>query len=178
MFVRLPNGENAAVMSGQLIHLPGVDERDLHWITGRHNFTKEEDSMLLKLVEEFGTDWAAISSRLKTRTARQCRDRFRHYLDPSLEHREWTADEDALLEEQVRLFGRRWAKIARVFRKRSEANVKNRWTSLQNKRNRVESLSSSLERPKKTETNQGLDPPFFDMLDFSFDFDDMSISSF
>ena len=177
-YVRLPNGDNAAIISGQLIHLPGVNERDMDWITGRHNFTKAEDSRLLKLVEEFGRDWVTVSSHLKTRTPRQCRDRFRNYLDPSLDHREWSEEEDALLEEQVGLYGRRWSVIARVFKNRSEANVKNRWTALQNKRQRVERLSSSLERPKKTETNQGLDPPYLDILDLSFDFDELSLSSF
>lgn len=43
----------------------------------RQKFTKEEDEQLAKLVKKFGTsDWLKISKEMKTKSARQCRERW------------------------------------------------------------------------------------------------------
>lgn len=43
----------------------------------RQKFTKEEDEQLAKLVKKFGTsDWPKISKEMKTKSARQCRERW------------------------------------------------------------------------------------------------------
>ncbi|EAY03575.1 Myb-like DNA-binding domain containing protein [Trichomonas vaginalis G3] len=100
----------------------------------RHKFSSEEDSKLKKLVEKYGeNDWTTVASEMKTRTARQCRERFKNYLSPKLTNGPWTEEEDKLLEEKFNEYGPKWAKIAVFFPSRSDVNVKNHWTSLANK---------------------------------------------
>jgi len=97
----------------------------------RRKWTPHEDQRLLLTVTELGeSNWAAVSSRLGTRSARQCRERFHNYLSPSLRHDPWSPVEDELLVEKYVECGSRWAQIALFFSGRSEANVKNRWAQL------------------------------------------------
>jgi hypothetical protein len=108
----------------------------------RHRFTPLEDQRLRDLVSEHGqTDWGKISSLLGTRCARQCRERYRNYLDPTLRQEPWTGDEDQLLFEKFAEFGPKWALIQQFFDGRSEANVKNRWAQLMAKGNAGNSIA-------------------------------------
>jgi hypothetical protein len=87
------------------------------------------------MVEELGIhEWGAISCKLGTRTPRQCRERWRHYLHPVIETSPWTVEEDALLEEEFRKIGPKWSQIALMFRGRTEVNLKNRWTRINRQR--------------------------------------------
>ena len=100
----------------------------------RHKFSKAEDDLLRKLVEKYGeTNWMAVSSQMKTRTPRQCRERFKNYLSSKIKNGPWTLEEEKLLEEKVKELGQRWAKIALFFESRSDVNVKNHWAALVNR---------------------------------------------
>ena len=94
----------------------------------RRKFTAEEDEFLRGLVAQYGTsDWSIIASRFPNRNARQCRERWKNYLQPGVENPQWTPDEDKLLIEKVRELGSQWTKIAKFFHARTDINVKNRW---------------------------------------------------
>lgn len=109
----------------------------------RHKFTKTEDETLKRMVETYGEgNWAAVASGLKNRTARQCRERFKNYLSPNIKNLPWTHEEEVLLEEKVKEFGQKWAKIALFFEQRSDVNVKNHWTAMQNRQQRERSLQA------------------------------------
>jgi len=60
---------------------------------------REEDQLLLKLVEEFAPNprWALIGQKLGGRTGQQCMLRYRHSLDPRLRWKLWTDAEDEQL---------------------------------------------------------------------------------
>jgi hypothetical protein len=75
-------------------------------------------------------EWSVIAQKLGTRTARQCRERWRHYLRPVIDTAPWTAREDALLETEYRRIGPKWAQISAVFPGRTDVNIKNRWTMI------------------------------------------------
>jgi hypothetical protein len=47
-------------------------------------------------------DWRAIASEVGTRSAMQCCERWRRYLDPAIRNGEWTNEEDELLERKAR----------------------------------------------------------------------------
>jgi hypothetical protein len=94
----------------------------------------------------------AVSSRLGTRCARQCRERYRNYLDPALRHDPWSEAEDRLLFEKFAELGPRWSMIEQFFKGRSEANIKNRWAQLTAKATRGELLTE-----EKRGILQGLD---------------------
>lgn len=95
-------------------------------------FTKAEDATLAVLVKELGTkDWKTIAQHMVPRTARQCRERWTNYVNPSLSQDPWTQEEDILLVEKHLEFGNHWKLIEKYFPKRSKNNIKHRWSILQ-----------------------------------------------
>lgn len=93
----------------------------------RYKFTENEDNLLKDLVEKFGTiDWNTISSIMKGRTARQCRDRWNHYLAPSTNTKDWSEEEDNRLIQQLKQVGKQWTYLASLFPGRTSISVRNR----------------------------------------------------
>ncbi|MDR1434977.1 MAG: hypothetical protein LBI77_01055 [Puniceicoccales bacterium] len=89
---------------------------------------EEEDNLLRNVVEQNGPqNWNQIAAQVPGRTAKQCRERWIEYLDPTVKHGDWTEGEDQLLIEQRQLLGNKWAKIARNFPNRRGNEIKNRW---------------------------------------------------
>lgn len=100
----------------------------------RQMFTMDEDDKLCALVKEFGEkNWRTISKHMPNRTTRQCRERYRNYLSPTVKNGPWTPEEDLLLEQKYLEYGPKWATIAQFFRSRSDVNIKNRWASNRHK---------------------------------------------
>lgn len=91
-------------------------------------FTFQEDMLLEALVNQYGENWELISMEMRTRSVRQCRERYNNYLRPDISHENWTHQEDELLIQKVNELGRRWSVIAKFFGTRSEASVKNRYS--------------------------------------------------
>ena len=97
----------------------------------RSKFTKQEDIMLINLVNELGTrDWDAIASRMPNRNSRQCKERYLNYLSPNLSHDPWTPEEDLLLETKLKEIGSKWVTISKFFKNRTDTMLKNRWLVL------------------------------------------------
>ena len=100
----------------------------------RSSFTPEEDAKLRKLVQQYGEkSWPQVASYMEGRTTRQCRERYRHYLSPNIINGDWTPEEDKLLIEKYNQLGPKWVSIAKVFKTRTDINVKNRWIVLMRK---------------------------------------------
>ena len=62
-------------------------------------WSTEEDQHLARLVYELGSEkWVAISSRLQTRTGKQCRERWHNHLDPKSKFRRpgWPSTQSCL----------------------------------------------------------------------------------
>lgn len=58
----------------------------------------------------------------------ECGKRWQHFLDPSIDHSEWEADEDNRLIAVVEKYGRNWKVIVEnEFPGRSVTDVKNRY---------------------------------------------------
>jgi len=118
----------------------------------RHKFSKAEDELLRKLVEKYGeTNWTVVAAHMKTRTPRQCRERFKNYLSTKIRNDPWTIEEETLLEEKVKELGPRWAKIALFFESRSDVNVKNHWTALLNRQMREKQCALLKEKNSSNE---------------------------
>jgi hypothetical protein len=97
----------------------------------KHKFTAEEDMAIMDMVSRMSDpDWGLISDCLGTRSARQCRERWRMYLHPVINADPWTAEEDQILRREHATMGPRWTAIALLLPGRTEVHVKNRWTKL------------------------------------------------
>jgi len=103
-------------------------------------WSAEEDAELMNTVNilsaSLGPDvvfeeWKQVSKRLSTkRTSKQCKDRYRSKLDPTINHGPWRDEEDERLLKLADEFPRQWSKIARHLRGRTEHAVKSRVATL------------------------------------------------
>jgi hypothetical protein len=79
-------------------------------------FTTEEDKIIYDFVEKFGaTRWERIENIIQTRTSRQCRERYNNFLSPTIVKKEWTSEEDRLLENLVFLYGKNGQNLLNIF---------------------------------------------------------------
>ena len=92
---------------------------------------KEEDKLLANIVEKIGpSKWSFIAKHLPGRQGKQCRERWRNHLDPSLKKDPWQPKEDMVLIENQRIIGNKWSQISKLIPGRSEKATKNRWNML------------------------------------------------
>jgi hypothetical protein len=99
------------------------------------SWTREEDEAIRAFVDQNGTkDWAKLASSLPGRTGKQCRERFKNHLDPSLHRNPWSESDDQKLIDLHHQFGNQWTRIASFFDGRTDNCIKNRWNSTLKKR--------------------------------------------
>ena len=100
----------------------------------KRKFTQEEDNTITKLVDEYGIHhWNEIASKLPGRTARQCRERWKHYLSQQCPS-PWTPQEDKILEEKYREYGPKWTTIKNFLPHKTSVSIKNRYSLLLRKK--------------------------------------------
>ncbi|KAG9195285.1 hypothetical protein G6011_00406 [Alternaria panax] len=94
-------------------------------------WSKSEDQLLLRGVQQHGQRWTVVASCVGTRSADQCAKRWQQSLDPDLDRSEWRDPDDAALLDAVQRLGRHWKDIQREhFPGRSKNDIKNRYTVL------------------------------------------------
>jgi hypothetical protein len=96
----------------------------------RSPFTPAEDAQLRALMQNF-PGWGVIAGYLPGKNARQCRERWINYLDPSVNNALWTQAEDDLLLSLYKTLGSQWVRLEQFFQGRPAAHIKNRWHVLQ-----------------------------------------------
>ncbi|MBE3048612.1 hypothetical protein IMZ48_40145 [Candidatus Bathyarchaeota archaeon] len=110
----------------------------------RGPWSPPEDETLLQLVDLHGpSNWVLIAHSLRTRSAKQCRERYHQNLKPSLDHTPIRPAEAEAIERLVTELGHRWAEIARRLPGRSDNTIKNWWNGKQNKISRNEHLKTA-----------------------------------
>jgi hypothetical protein len=142
--------------------LAEMTERPIHQIR-RVRFQAAEDDHLMDAVFNMGTaSWTKIASEVPGRTARQCRERWTHYLCTGRTESSWTEEEDLLLIEKIGEVGPRWVHLASLIGTHTDVEVKRRWTYLF--RYRREDLRDAVVRARSSRKTGEAIPSFSSSL--------------
>ncbi|KAF0717066.1 Aste57867_2519 [Aphanomyces stellatus] len=127
----------------------------------------EEDKILEVLVKQSCNNWGQIAEQIPGRTPKQCRERWRNHLDPSINKGPYAEDEDQLILGQQARLGNKWSQIAQMLPGRTEDSVKIRWKSLKQNPTRAAAANAQNRRLNNmqhqphmgTTTNMGMPQP-------------------
>jgi hypothetical protein len=140
-------------------------------------WTPEEDAALKEAVAEYinaldadgnpqPVPWNKIATRIPHRTGIQCQARWSEALDPRVRKGKWSSDEDDILKEGVKRFGRCWIRIAEMINGRTQRQCRTRWVQIQNKQAKQDrdartgtQAPSTSSSPKSESSLPPLSPP-------------------
>ena len=73
------------------------------------------------MVKEYGVrKWAIVAEKMENdykllgRSGKQCRERWHNHLDPSINKKPWTEDEEKIIFMAHKKHGNKWADIAKL----------------------------------------------------------------
>ncbi|OVA06488.1 SANT/Myb domain [Macleaya cordata] len=115
-------------------------------------WTDEEDSLLVRLVKQYGVrKWAQIAQKLVGRAGKQCRERWHNHLRPDIKKDTWSEEEERLLVETHQKVGNRWAEIAKRIPGRTENAIKNHWNATKRRLNSRRKNKKSVSQRAKSQ---------------------------
>jgi len=92
-------------------------------------WTEAEKENLLRLIEIYGKNWGIIAKIMKTRNSSQLRDKYLNTLDPNLQKKKFTLEEDLIIVNYYKKYGPDWNQINLLLKDRTPNNIKSRFYS-------------------------------------------------
>eukprot|EP00301_Raphidiophrys_heterophryoidea_P003845 c11720_g1_i1.p1 GENE.c11720_g1_i1~~c11720_g1_i1.p1 ORF type:complete len:334 (+),score=85.61 c11720_g1_i1:114-1115(+) len=133
--------ESAKYMNMMTVN-PHMEDYAMAAMAAAQPWSPQEDKQLESLVHKFGAkNWSSIADVLAGRTGKQCRERWRNHVDPSITREPFSHEEDCLVVGLVDQFGTKWAKIAKSLPGRTDNAIKNRYYSSLMKKSRERRLN-------------------------------------
>ena len=110
-------------------------------------WSEQEDKNLEDAVNKNGArNWSHISTFVKNRNGKQCRERYLNHLDPTIKKNNFSAEEDKIIIKSQRKYGNSWSKISTMLEGRTPNSIKNHWYGSLNK------TSNQSEKKRKRES--------------------------
>lgn len=91
------------------------------------NWTEEEDELLMTMAEKYDfKNWNGVADNLTGRSAIQCSARYKR-IRPGIIKGAWTEEEDELLLDLLKRFGKNWSLISKYMPSRSGKQIRDRF---------------------------------------------------